>query len=98
VGLLLLLLAFQVVVSIRRDRLVAQVDEAEEADTAGQPAYLEDLEFRERNLPPDAPRAEQPVQEPVRQPVKKVGPPPGKATPSVPPNLTKRSRNQKKKR
>lgn len=93
VALLLLLLAIQVVVSIRRDRKLADDDEDDES--AGQPAYLEDLEFREQNLPPDDP-APAKKSTPAKQPVKKVGPPPGKKTPPVPPNVTKRSRNQKK--
>ena len=81
VALLLLLLAFQVIISIRRDRKVAQVEDDED-DESDQPAYLEDLEYREQNLPPDRPTQK-----------------PGTAKTTVPtPPLTKRSRNQKKKR
>lgn len=64
VALLLLILAFQVVISIRRDRKVAHSD-VDDADDAADgeaayvapapPAYLEDLEFRERHLAPDPP-------------------------------------------
>ena len=103
VALLLLMLAFQVVVSIRRDRVVAHSDEVDDG-TAGQPAYLEDLEFREQNLPPDEPPAPPPVEKPVKKPASKpvnkpAGTPPAKkTTPPVPPKVTKRSRNQKKKR
>ena len=103
VALLLLMLAFQVVVSIRRDRVVAHSDEVDD-ETAGQPAYLEDLEFREQNLPPDEPPAPPPVEKPVKKPASKpvnkpAGTPPAKkATPPVPPKVTQRSRNQKKKR
>jgi hypothetical protein len=104
VSLLLLLLAVQVISSIRRDRKVARAadSEDEEDDSSGQPAYLEDLEFREKHLPPDepAPGTEEPVKKAT---VKKVGPPPTQeakptTTTTPTPQLTKRSRNQKKKR
>ena len=52
VALLLLLLALQVIISIRRDRRVAQAEDEDPHPSPGQPAYLEDLEFREQNLAP----------------------------------------------
>jgi hypothetical protein len=55
VAALLLLLALQAFVSVRRDRRLAQVEDGEPRSTAGQPAYVEDLELREQNLPPERP-------------------------------------------
>ena len=89
VALLLLILAFQVIISIRRDRQVAQSEDPDDPDAQpapGQPAYLEDLEFREQNLTPDRRAGDQ-------APAKI---PPVGAT--APPKVTKRSRYQKKKR
>jgi hypothetical protein len=57
VALLLLLLALQVLVSVRRDRRLAQVDDEEPRSAPAQPAYLEDLELREQNRPPEPPTA-----------------------------------------
>jgi hypothetical protein len=54
VALLLLLLALQVFVSIRRDRGVTKAGD-EEAHAAPAPAYLEDLELREQRLPKEPP-------------------------------------------
>jgi hypothetical protein len=113
IALLLLLLAFQVVVSIRRDRGVARAGDdgdgdgdAEAAPAPIPPAYLDDLEFREQNLPPDPPPTAPPAKKapaakttaktakaPAKAPVKKT---PAKT--AQPPAVTKRSRNQKKKR
>lgn len=77
VALLLLLLAFQVVVSIRRDRRVAH---PEDDDAHDQPAYLEDLEYREQNLPPDEPEARPAPKATAKQaPTKQV---PTKTTPA----------------
>ena len=93
VALLLLLLAFQVVISIRRDRKVAQSEDDEEpVPVPAGPAYLEDLEFREQNLPPDPPPAKRPRQEAGGEG------PRHRRRPPTPPKVTKRSRNQKKKR
>jgi hypothetical protein len=71
VALLLLLLAFQVVVSVRRDRRRPRPDEApDEAhddaldESAGQPAYLEDLEFGEQHPPHEPDEPEPPVTAP----------------------------------
>jgi hypothetical protein len=93
VALLLLVLGVQVIASIRRDRRVAHAEAGDEdAAGPGQPAYLEDLEFREQHLSPEPPtkQAEQTPQAPATPP----------ATPSAVSQkpLTKRSRNQKKKR
>ena len=132
VALLLLLLAFQVVVSIRRDRKVARSDDDAEPEDAPPPhapppAYLDDLEFREQNLAPDPPPAapvakqapakatakrpaKAPVKAPPSSPAKPAADdesaPPARKTPAKkapaksaqPPAVTKRSRNQKKKR
>lgn len=135
VALLLLLLAFQVIVSIRRDRKVARSDDdgddgdAGVAPPAAPPAYLDDLEFREQNLAPGAGTPRTPTkkaapakaakaspskQTPAKQTPAKQGPQgqtpeeqaPAKKTPAKkppakgaqPPAVTKRSRNQKKKR
>jgi len=118
VALLLLLLAFQVVISIRRDRKVARSDadedeeeaEVEEAPQAPPPprAYLEDLEFREQNLAPDPPQDRAPAkkaqgkkqaakqQAAKKQTARPAAQPPEKA--AAKPTVTKRSRNQKKRR
>jgi hypothetical protein len=56
VALLLLLLAFQVLVSIRRDRKVARAQDEDSEPTPAQAAYLEDLEFRQQHLAPEPER------------------------------------------
>lgn len=122
VALLLLLLAFQVITSIRRDRRVARsADDADDTASAeprppvAPAAYLEDLELSEQNLAPDPQPAAQPAKKtppatatpkpaktPAKTPAKKApAKPPAKKTPvkaPAPPTVTKRSRNQKKKR
>lgn len=85
VALLLALLAFQVLISIRRDRKVAQAEEPE----AGQPAYLEDLEFREQNLAPSRPADEAPANTPPRRPTSPPTTPP--TTPAAHPPLPQRT-------
>jgi hypothetical protein len=101
VGLLLLLLAVQVIISIRRDREVAHADDEDDLEPVpAQPAYLDDLEFREQNLPPDPPVKQPPATKaPAKRPskkatAKKATPP----TPPAPPTVTKRTRGQKKPR
>lgn len=84
VALLLLILALQVIISIRRDRRVAQAEDEDPQPSPGQPAYLEDLEFREQNLAPNRRAGDQAPAAPVS------------ANPES--KTTKRSRNQKKKR
>ncbi|GAB3255105.1 cellulose biosynthesis cyclic di-GMP-binding regulatory protein BcsB [Nocardioides dilutus] len=85
VALLLMLLAFQVLISIRRDRRVAQA-ETEDLE-ASQPAYLEDLEFREQNLTPSRPADEAPAP-PTTSP---SAPPPQSEPPLPKPPLPKPS-------
>jgi hypothetical protein len=95
VALLLLLLAFQVMISIRRDRKVAHSDDdAVPALTPAPPAYLEDLEFREQNLPPDPPAQKPPTKKATAKGTAKKTP----TKSPTPPRVSKRSRNQKKKR
>lgn len=89
VVLLLLVLAFQVLVSIRRDRRVAQA-EVDEPVTAVS-AYLEDLEFREQNLPPTRPvedTAPHPSPEPSPQPSPQPRPQPSPQAPPATPPVT----------
>jgi hypothetical protein len=57
VALLLLILAVQVFVSLRRDRKVAQPGDEEPPAARAQRAYLEDLELREQSLPREPPAA-----------------------------------------
>jgi len=57
VALLLLILAVQVFVSLRRDRKVAHAGDDEPHAAPAQPAYLEDLELREQSLPREPPAA-----------------------------------------
>jgi Bacterial cellulose synthase subunit len=109
VALLLLLLAFQVVLSIRRDRKVSGTDAADEEDRASVPAgpaYLEDLEFREQNLPkePPPPASTPAKKAPTKKTAVKKTTPAKKTSPArptpVPPAAkkaaTKRSPNTKK--
>jgi hypothetical protein len=93
VVLLVLLLAFQVILSIRRDRKVAQSadGDGDPEPTPAQPAYLDDLEFRDKHLPPGQPERRASAKTPPKTP---PSTPPKKAP--TPPSVTKRSRNKKK--